>query len=72
MAGRTTTGLAAIGTAAMVAGLALGLALGSVGDDAAGARRRPPPKTLWSVIQPDGLTTSYKGLTGNTRTEGGH
>ena len=42
----------------------------STADDADAAKKRPL-RTLWAVIQPDGLTYSYKGLTGNQKTATG-
>ena len=42
----------------------VGLSFGSTVEEADAAKKRQL-KTLWAVIQDDGLTTSYKGLTGN-------
>jgi hypothetical protein len=47
-------------------GLAVGLGLSSTSKDADAVRPKQI-KTLWANIQSDGLTTSYKGLTGNRR-----
>jgi hypothetical protein len=52
--------------AVLCVGLAVGLGLNSTSKDADAARPKQL-KTLWANIQSDGLTTSYKGLTGNTR-----
>ena len=59
-----------VGLVFLCVGLVVGLSFGSTVEDADAARRRLL-KSLWAVIQDDGLTTSYKGLTGNTRIEEG-
>ncbi len=51
----------------MCVGLVAGLSLGSTVEDA-DAAQRTQLRTLWANLRSDGLTTSYKGRTGNRRT----
>jgi hypothetical protein len=59
-----------VGLALLCVGLVVGLGFGSTVDEADAAKKKEL-KTLWANINADGLTPSYKGLTGNRRTAEG-